>query len=316
MMKMMLNGLSRLPLRPGWVDSNEFPFESRWLEIEGNTIHYIDEGPESGQTLLFIHPALGWSFSYRKQIAKLKTNFRCIAFDFPGFGLSKPIETYNFTLSDQATIVERFVKALDLKNVIVWANDAGGPSAILGLAPVSSRVRGLVVGGTFGWSLKDYPGVSRILKVFSSPLFRFLNRYGNLFARSFSFALGTHKPSTVEKNQIIMPFKDRNSRNRPLKLFKTFIDPKMGDALDRSIVYFREKSLLIQFGDKDPAITYKWPERWQNEIPDSQKFVIPRAKHFPFEDAPEETTNNFLEWWDTLQHRKKSGVAPAIAKVS
>jgi hypothetical protein len=35
--------------RPAWVDDALFPFESRFVEIDGHRIHYVDEG--SGPTL-------------------------------------------------------------------------------------------------------------------------------------------------------------------------------------------------------------------------------------------------------------------------
>jgi pimeloyl-ACP methyl ester carboxylesterase len=41
------------PRRPSWVDDELFPFESRFVAIDGHTIHYVDEG--SGPTLLFLH---------------------------------------------------------------------------------------------------------------------------------------------------------------------------------------------------------------------------------------------------------------------
>ena len=206
------------------MDSEQFPFESKWIELNGNVIHYVDEGQRTGQVLLFVHPALGCSFSYRKQMIKLRDDFRCRSFDFPGFGLSFPSSKYSYTLSEQADIVRSFVEALNLKSIIIWANDAGGPSAISGLAPISDTVRGLVVGGTFGWSLKDYPGVTRMLRIVSSPVFRLVNRYANLFGWPINFAIGTHSPSKTEKDQILRPLKERNSRNRPLRLFRTFMD--------------------------------------------------------------------------------------------
>jgi haloalkane dehalogenase len=30
--------------QPEWLDKKLFPFTSRWIEIDGNEIHYIDEG--------------------------------------------------------------------------------------------------------------------------------------------------------------------------------------------------------------------------------------------------------------------------------
>jgi hypothetical protein len=30
--------------RPAWVDDKLFPFESRFVDIDGHTVHYVDEG--------------------------------------------------------------------------------------------------------------------------------------------------------------------------------------------------------------------------------------------------------------------------------
>jgi hypothetical protein len=40
---------------PPWLDRRLFPFESRYVELNGNRIHYIDQG--EGPTLLFLHPS-------------------------------------------------------------------------------------------------------------------------------------------------------------------------------------------------------------------------------------------------------------------
>jgi haloalkane dehalogenase len=48
--------------RPQWLDEQLYPFQSRFVEVEGNRIHYIDEG--SGPILFFLHPSIGWSFMY------------------------------------------------------------------------------------------------------------------------------------------------------------------------------------------------------------------------------------------------------------
>ncbi len=60
-------------LNPSWLDHSLFPFTSRLLEIEGNQIHYIDEG--SGPTLLLLHGNPTWSFLYRHIVARLHLIF-------------------------------------------------------------------------------------------------------------------------------------------------------------------------------------------------------------------------------------------------
>ena len=70
----------------GWVDDELFPFESRFVDIDGHSVHYVDEG--SGPTLLFLHGNPTWSFVYRDVIESLRDEFRCVAVDYPKFRLS------------------------------------------------------------------------------------------------------------------------------------------------------------------------------------------------------------------------------------
>jgi hypothetical protein len=62
--------------RPQWIDEQLYPFQSRFVEIDSNRIHYIDEG--SGPILFFLHPSIGWSFMYADIIKELCTRFRSI----------------------------------------------------------------------------------------------------------------------------------------------------------------------------------------------------------------------------------------------
>src|SRR6266704_2927257 len=90
---------------PQWLEEQLYPFQSRFVEIDGNRIHYIDEG--SGPLLLFLHPGLGWSFTYRNVIKELRSRFRCVALDLPGFGLSQAGAGYQHTLTKDSLLLER-----------------------------------------------------------------------------------------------------------------------------------------------------------------------------------------------------------------
>ena len=286
---------------PDWVVKENYPFESKWMTLDGHRIHYLDEGPRNEPVLLFVHPGPGWSFTYRYQIQHLRDEFRCVAPDLPGYGLSEAADGYGYTLLEQSRILEKFVETLDLRNIVVWANDGGGPTAILALAHNTGRVLGLVVGGTFGWSLKEYRGVSRTLRIVTGPFFRAINRYTNILSRTMgTIALGTRSLSKMERRCYTRPFKNRNSRNRPLKLFRSFIDPATEQELDRALPAFRDKSVLILFGERDAMTGQKWPQRWAQEIPHHSLHLLPGVRHFPFEDAPEVTVENFRTWWDDL----------------
>src|SRR3989442_12188149 len=243
--------------RPSWVDNAIYPFRYNWMILDGHTIHYVDEGPRDKPGVLSVHPGPGWSFHYRCHIRELSRDFRCVAPDFPGYGLSHAAKAYKYTLSEQAEVLTRFVQALHLDNIIVWANDAGGPTSILGLAPLADHVKGLVVGGTFGWSLKPCRTVSWTLRIVTSSIFRFINRYSNILAWSMGhLPVGSRKISRSESQHYRRPFKERDSRNRPLKLFRSFLDRETQQELDNALGLFHDKPLLVQFGDKDPMTAH------------------------------------------------------------
>jgi haloalkane dehalogenase len=51
---------------------------------------------------------------YRKIIVGLRDDFRCIAPDYPGFGLSAAAPGYGFTPREHSQVLERFVDRLGL----------------------------------------------------------------------------------------------------------------------------------------------------------------------------------------------------------
>jgi haloalkane dehalogenase len=285
--------------RPDWVDDQLYPFRDNWMRVDSHLIHYVDEGPRDAPVLLFVHPGPGWSFTYRYQIQHLKENFRCVAPDLPGYGLSTATNGYGFTLPEQAHVLERFVESLDLRQIVVWANDGGGPTAILALANHVNRVAGLVVGGTFGWSLKPYRMVRWPLRIFTGRIFRAVNRYTNFMAWSMGskMALGTRTLTKAERGHYTKPFRERGSRSRPLKLFASFLDRDVQNELDHALPAFHDTPTLIEFGEKDAMTGQHWHVRWADETNTHKIYLLPNVRHFTFEGAPEATVQNFLEWW-------------------
>jgi haloalkane dehalogenase len=69
-------------------------------------------------------------------IRSLRDEFRCIALDYPGFGLSSPRPGYRYLSEGHAQVVTAFVDALALNGVTLVAHDWGGP---IGLATVEQR---------------------------------------------------------------------------------------------------------------------------------------------------------------------------------
>ncbi len=91
--------------------------------INDYNINYIDSG--SGQAVLLLH---GWGSnlkSFTSLINLLKTKYRVLALDYPGFGESDILKK-SFTVDDYCDIVVEFLKNLEVKSVILVGHSYGG----------------------------------------------------------------------------------------------------------------------------------------------------------------------------------------------
>ena len=64
----------------------EYPFEPHYLDLDGLRYHYLDEG--TGEPIVMVHGNPSWSLLYSGIIQNLRDSYRCIAMDYPGFGMS------------------------------------------------------------------------------------------------------------------------------------------------------------------------------------------------------------------------------------
>lgn len=131
------------------VDVDEYPFTSHWFERGGSRMHYIDEG--NGMPVLLLHGNPTWSYLYRNVIKALRTEARCIAPDYPGFGFSDHPPDYRYTPFEHVQWVNALIDHLGLKQIILVCQDWGGP---IGLSIATRRPQdfgGLVILNTWCW---------------------------------------------------------------------------------------------------------------------------------------------------------------------
>jgi len=102
--------------------STEFPFESKYIEVLGSKMHYIDEG--EGDPILFIHGNPTSSYLWRNVIPYVSDDARAIAVDLIGMGKSdKPDIDYSY--DDHYKYLNGFIEELELKNVTLVIHDWG-----------------------------------------------------------------------------------------------------------------------------------------------------------------------------------------------
>ncbi len=125
-----------------------YDFAPHYMNIQGYRVHYLDEGPADGETILLIHGEPTWAYLYRKMIPVLTAaGYRSIVPDLIGFGRSdKPasmdVHTYKFHVDAMAELVTE----LDLQEVTFFGQDWGSLIGLRVVAENEARFARVVVG--------------------------------------------------------------------------------------------------------------------------------------------------------------------------
>ena len=101
-----------------------YPFQSHFLQLGENNLHYVDEG--NGKPILMLHGNPTWSFYYRNLVQTFSTKFRCVVPDHMGCGLSDKPQSYDYSLESHIQNAYKLIKFLDLKDIILIVHDWGG----------------------------------------------------------------------------------------------------------------------------------------------------------------------------------------------
>jgi haloalkane dehalogenase len=283
--------------RPSWLPENLYPFESRYAEIEGARVHYVDEG--DGRPLLLLHGNPTWSFLYRELIKRLRDRFRCIAPDYPGFGLSRAADGYGFTPAEHARVLERLVLELDLTDVTPVVQDWGGPIGFAVATRHPDRFASFVVGNTWAWPKSD-PGTQLFSRLMGGGIGRRLILQRNFFVERIL-------PGGVRLRQLpedVMaayrgPFPDPRSR-WPAYVFPREIlgsRPFLAEV-ERGLAVLRDRRTLIVWPTRDVAFRKRERRRWGRLFPDHHTVLLEGAGHYIQEDAPERIAAAIVSWLD------------------
>ena len=153
------------------------PPQGRFIDIDGNRIHYLDVGPSaagSGPAILMVHGLGGQmrNFTYGV-VERLKDRFRVVVLERPGSGYSERAPGVSARFGVQADVVAGFVRALALDRPLLVGHSLGGALSLAVALQHPGLLSGLALVSPLTQPQDRIPPAFRALAM-RSPLLRWL----------------------------------------------------------------------------------------------------------------------------------------------
>jgi haloalkane dehalogenase len=285
--------------------SAEFPFESKFITIDGYKIHYVEKG--QGEPILFIHGNPTSSYLWRNILPTVANaaEKRGIALDLLGFGKSdKPNVEYTLQLHTQ--IVQKFIEELGLGNLTLVLHDWGGSLGMYYAVHHPEKIKGIVLMETFMWDMRwqAFPVILRVmLWLLRSPVGFIMSQVVNIFINQFISAGVLHKENLTDEvmRGYREPFPTIKSR-RAIRVFPKLLPIQGSPRASVEIMKEIENGLsslscpMLWILNEQGSLTGKDIPWLKEKIPQIKTQNFGPGKHFMQEDNPEKLSQIISDW--------------------
>lgn len=289
--------------------SAAFPYQSKYLEVYGSKIHYIEEG--EGDPILFLHGNPTCNYLWRNIIPYLKNQGRCIAPDLIGMGRSdKPDLQYGF--KDTYKYAEAFIEKMGLKNVTLVLHDWGSGIGF----NYANLHRDNIKAIAFMEAMYDAPTmydmpfqVRTAIKMVRNPLFgKLIVQRANIFIKKMLPDMIVRDLTEEEKAFYGSPYPTKKSR-KPLLAWPQdvpFADGKPTDvtaAVGSWSKWLAESEIpkLCFYVTPGVAIKEKDVKVIRETFKNTEMIHLGEGLHFIQEDYPHEIGEGLSEWYGRVQ---------------
>ena len=275
----------------------------RHVTVCGHRIFCIDSAPDdrARPALLLLHgfPTASWDFA--KVWTRLGATFRVLALDLLGFGFSSKPRDHDYSIIEQADIVEAVVAAADVANHHVLAHDYGDSVAqeLLARDNVRSVHRLDSVCFLNGGLFPETHRPRLIQRLLAGPFGPLVGRLTSrrAFARSLTAIFGPQTPPSSSE----------------LDAFWTLLAQDGGPRImHRLIRYMAERvrqrerwvgalgaahcPLALIDGAVDPVSGAHMVARWREVVGSGYLAELPGIGHYPQVEAPEQVLDHYRKF--------------------
>lgn len=244
-------------------------------------LSYRESGPADGPVALMLHGYPESSHMWEGVMpAVAEAGWRAVAPDFAGFGDSPPDPPGTWERHIES--LERFRLELGIELCVPVVHDWGGLIGLRWACEHPGAVEALVISSTGFFADGKWHGMARAMKEpgTGEQLIEGFTREGfDAVMRQSSDGMSAEAIEHYWKG-----FADETRRRGHLELYRS------GDfsKLERYDLAALGVPALLLWGENDEFAPLSGARRFERELPDTELVVVEGARHFVFEDAPDQ----------------------------
>lgn len=280
----------------------------RTIEIDGVDVFYREAGATNADkpTIVLLHGFPTSSHMFRDLIPQLAQDYRIIAPDYPGYGLSgaPSVESFEYTFDHLASIVDELLERVGADEYVLYVMDYGAPVGFRIATEHPERVRGLIVqnGNAYEEGLEDF--WNPIKAYWANPTGAnrdALRALLTLDATKWQYTHGVRTPEAISPDNwlVVQPLLDRPG-NQDVQL-DLFLDYGSNPPLyPQWQAYLRghQPPTLITWGKNDPIFPASGALPYLQDLPDAELHLLDTG-HFALEEDGDLIGSLILRFMDT-----------------
>ena len=275
-----------------------------YFNFNSHKIFTVDEG--KGDVILAIHGFPTASFDWHKMWNQLTENHRVLTLDMIGFGFSDKPKKYQYSIFDQADLLEDFLIYKQVKKVKIICHDYGDTVTQELLARFNNRILnnndGIEItsicflnGGLFPETHKPL----LIQKLLMSPLGSIVSRLFNRkkLGRNFKIIFGPRTQPTENELDEFWSLINYNGGKYVFHLLIRYMKERI-DNRERWVKAIQQSKIPVRLidGVYDPISGQHIADRYKELIPNADVVELKDIGHFPLIEAPKLVLKHYFEF--------------------
>lgn len=283
---------------------SEWKSKGSYFKYGSHQIFTIDEG--QGAIILLIHGFPTASWDWWKMWDQLTSAYRVLTLDMLGFGFSDKPRGYDYSILDQANLIEQLLLSKQIDRVKILSHDYGDTVAQELLARFNerqiSKKNGLIIESICFLNGGLFPETHQplvIQKILMSPIGSIVGRLFNRkkLGQNFKKIFGSNtQPSEKELDDLWYLISNNGGKYIFHRLIRYMQERK--DHRERWVSAIQKTSIPIRLinGVYDPISGQKMADRYKEIIPNPDVIELKNIGHFPLIEAPNLVLKYYLEF--------------------